>query len=79
MYRHNPQTQALVELVASGAIGELRLVRAAFSYSLDDTDNIRLQTRGRGRRADGRRLLLRQRLAAARGRGLEIQCAAALR
>src|SRR5437868_3069770 len=34
MYRHNPQTKRLVELVAEGAIGELRLVRAAFSYSL---------------------------------------------
>jgi xylose dehydrogenase (NAD/NADP) len=44
MYRHNPQTKKLVELVADGAIGELRLVRSAFSYSLYDTDNIRLRT-----------------------------------
>jgi predicted dehydrogenase len=44
MYRHNPQTKRLAELVASGAIGELRLVRAAFSYGLYDTDNIRLRT-----------------------------------
>jgi D-xylose 1-dehydrogenase (NADP+, D-xylono-1,5-lactone-forming) len=44
MYRHNPQTKKLVELVSEGAIGELRLVRAAFSYSLYDTDNIRLRT-----------------------------------
>ena len=44
MYRHNPQTARLVELVRGGAIGELRLVRSVFSYSLYDTDNIRLRT-----------------------------------
>jgi D-xylose 1-dehydrogenase (NADP+, D-xylono-1,5-lactone-forming) len=44
MYRHNPQTQRLTELVDEGVIGELRLVRAAFSYSLHDPDNIRLRT-----------------------------------
>jgi D-xylose 1-dehydrogenase (NADP+, D-xylono-1,5-lactone-forming) len=44
MYRHNPQTTKLVELVREGAIGELRVVRAAFSYSLYDTENIRLRT-----------------------------------
>jgi D-xylose 1-dehydrogenase (NADP+, D-xylono-1,5-lactone-forming) len=44
MYRHHPQAAKLVELVRSGAIGELRVVRAAFSYSLYDADNIRLRT-----------------------------------
>ena len=44
MYRHNPQTKRLQELVRGGAIGELRLVRSAFSYSLFDADNIRLRT-----------------------------------
>jgi xylose dehydrogenase (NAD/NADP) len=44
MYRHNPQTQRLRELVAEGAIGDLRLVRSAFSYSLHDAENIRLRT-----------------------------------
>jgi predicted dehydrogenase len=44
MYRHNPQTKRLAELVAEGAIGELRVVRAVFSYSLYDEDNIRLRT-----------------------------------
>jgi xylose dehydrogenase (NAD/NADP) len=44
MYRHNPQTTKLVELVRDGAIGELRVVRSAFSYSLYDTENIRLRT-----------------------------------
>jgi predicted dehydrogenase len=43
MYRHNPQTTRLVELVHEGAIGELRLVRSAFSYSLYDAENIRLR------------------------------------
>jgi D-xylose 1-dehydrogenase (NADP+, D-xylono-1,5-lactone-forming) len=44
MWRHNPQTVRLRELLAEGAIGEVRLVRAAFSYSLYDEDNIRLRT-----------------------------------
>ena len=44
MYRHNPQTAKLVELVRDGAIGELRVVRSAFSYALYDADNIRLRT-----------------------------------
>ena len=44
MYRHNPQTKRLQELVANGAIGELRVVRSVFSYSLYDEDNIRLRT-----------------------------------
>ena len=42
MYRHNPQTKRLVELVEGGAIGRLRLVRAAFSFPLDDASNVRL-------------------------------------
>lgn len=44
MYRHNPQTMRLAELVREGAIGELRLIRSVFSYSLYDADNIRLRT-----------------------------------
>ena len=44
MYRHNPQTKKLQELIAEGAIGEVRLVRSVFSYSLYDADNIRLRT-----------------------------------
>jgi predicted dehydrogenase len=43
MYRHNPQTTKLAELVRDGAIGELRVVRSAFSYSLYDAANIRLR------------------------------------
>ncbi len=48
MYRHNPQTKRLQELVAEGTIGELRLVRSVFSYSLYDHDNIRLRTEVEG-------------------------------
>jgi predicted dehydrogenase len=44
MYRHHPQTARLVELVRDGAIGELRLVRSAFTYTLFDPQNIRLRT-----------------------------------
>jgi xylose dehydrogenase (NAD/NADP) len=42
MYRHNPQTAKLEELVGGGAIGRLRLVRAAFSFPLADAGNVRL-------------------------------------
>jgi xylose dehydrogenase (NAD/NADP) len=42
MYRHNPQTARLKELVDSGAIGTLQLVRAAFSFPLADAANVRL-------------------------------------
>ena len=42
MWRHNPQTAKLVELVGAGAIGELRLVRSAFSFNLDEPENVRL-------------------------------------
>src|SRR4029453_9928628 len=44
MGRHNPQTARLRALIDEGAIGEVRLIRAAFSYSLYDEDNIRLRT-----------------------------------
>jgi predicted dehydrogenase len=43
MWRHNPQTARLKELVEQGAIGDLRLVRSAFSYALFDESNIRLR------------------------------------
>jgi D-xylose 1-dehydrogenase (NADP+, D-xylono-1,5-lactone-forming) len=43
MYRHNPQTKRLRQLVDEGVIGDVRLVRSCFSYSLYDTKNIRLQ------------------------------------
>jgi xylose dehydrogenase (NAD/NADP) len=48
MYRHNPQTKRAKQLVDEGAIGELRLIRSAFSFSLYDDDNIRLRTEVEG-------------------------------
>ena len=44
MYRHNPQTARLKELADGGAIGRPRLVRAAFSFSLTDGENVRLNS-----------------------------------
>jgi D-xylose 1-dehydrogenase (NADP+, D-xylono-1,5-lactone-forming) len=42
MYRHNPQTRRMSELVAAGAIGRVRMIRASFSFSEPDLDNVRL-------------------------------------
>jgi xylose dehydrogenase (NAD/NADP) len=42
MYRHNPQTRRLTELVAEGAVGRLQLVRAAFSFPVQGEGNVRL-------------------------------------
>ena len=43
MYRHHPQTQRVAALVADGAIGELRALRAWFSFPLTDAENVRLR------------------------------------
>jgi D-xylose 1-dehydrogenase (NADP+, D-xylono-1,5-lactone-forming) len=43
MFRHNPQTKRLTELVEGGAIGNPQAIRAAFSYSLYDPENVRLR------------------------------------
>jgi xylose dehydrogenase (NAD/NADP) len=42
MYRHNPQTRRLTELVAERAIGSLRLVRASFSFVARNPADVRL-------------------------------------
>jgi D-xylose 1-dehydrogenase (NADP+, D-xylono-1,5-lactone-forming) len=42
MYRHNPQTARLVQLVEENAVGELRSIRSAFSFTVDNPTNIRL-------------------------------------
>jgi xylose dehydrogenase (NAD/NADP) len=43
MYRHHPLTMKVKELVAGGAIGELRLVRGAFTFPIGDhPENVRL-------------------------------------
>lgn len=44
MWRHHPQTFRCKDLVDDGAIGELRLVRASFSFAADDTADARLLT-----------------------------------
>ncbi len=42
MYRHHPQTKRLMELVSNGAVGRVRVIRAAFGFSLRDPSDIRL-------------------------------------
>ena len=47
MYRHHPQTAALVDAVTGGAVGELLLVRSVYAYNLlrmqgDDWTDVRL-------------------------------------
>jgi D-xylose 1-dehydrogenase (NADP+, D-xylono-1,5-lactone-forming) len=43
MYRHNPQTRRLRQLVDEGAIGDVRVIRSCFSFPLYDAENIRLR------------------------------------
>ncbi|MGZ6642420.1 MAG: Gfo/Idh/MocA family protein [Solirubrobacteraceae bacterium] len=43
MWRHHPQAAEAAELVASGAIGELRTIHAAFAFRGTDPANIRFQ------------------------------------
>jgi D-xylose 1-dehydrogenase (NADP+, D-xylono-1,5-lactone-forming) len=42
MWRHHPQTARMVDLVQAGAIGRLRLIRAAFSFHFEDPADVRL-------------------------------------
>jgi len=42
MWRHNPQTARLRALLDAGAIGDVRLVRASFSFMLDRDVDVRL-------------------------------------
>jgi len=44
MFRHNPQTQRLAQLVEEGAIGRLRTITAAFRINVADPANVRLRT-----------------------------------
>ncbi len=43
MYRHNPQTRRLQELVDGAAIGELRVIRSTFSFPLANSEDVRMQ------------------------------------
>jgi D-xylose 1-dehydrogenase (NADP+, D-xylono-1,5-lactone-forming) len=42
MYRHHPQTRRLKELVESGAVGPVKLVRSAFTFDLTREADVRL-------------------------------------
>ena len=42
MYRFHPRTLALAELVARGDVGEPRLLRSSFGFTVTDTANVRL-------------------------------------
>jgi len=42
MYRHNPQTRRLTELLSVGAVGRVRMIRAAFGFVTNDPANVRL-------------------------------------
>lgn len=42
MYRFHPRTERLLELVRSGTIGDVRMVRSAFTFRLTRPGNIRL-------------------------------------
>ncbi|MGJ8654635.1 MAG: Gfo/Idh/MocA family protein [Opitutaceae bacterium] len=48
MYRHHPQTQKVVDLVASGAIGKVRVIDAKFSFNGGDKPDGRHQSRALG-------------------------------
>jgi D-xylose 1-dehydrogenase (NADP+, D-xylono-1,5-lactone-forming) len=43
MWRHNPQTRRLTELIDQGRVGRVRVIRAAFGFVSHDPANIRLQ------------------------------------
>jgi D-xylose 1-dehydrogenase (NADP+, D-xylono-1,5-lactone-forming) len=43
MYRHHPQTKRAAQLVEAGEIGELRVVRTSFGFTLGEAENIRLR------------------------------------
>jgi predicted dehydrogenase len=43
MWRHHPQAQRLRELVRDRVVGNVRLIRAAFSFDLHEPGNVRLQ------------------------------------
>ncbi len=43
MYRHHPQTLKVQQLVKSGSLGTLKLIRASFGFFLDRAEDIRIQ------------------------------------
>jgi predicted dehydrogenase len=43
MYRFHPQYARMQELIAQGVIGQVQVIRSAFSFRLEDLRNIRMQ------------------------------------
>jgi len=44
MYRHHPQTLKVQELVESGAIGKLQLIRGSFTFNISNEGDVRLNS-----------------------------------
>jgi predicted dehydrogenase len=42
MYRHHPQTLKVKELIEAGKIGEVKLVRSSFTFTISNQPNVRL-------------------------------------
>ncbi|HZY45533.1 MAG TPA: Gfo/Idh/MocA family oxidoreductase [Anaerolineae bacterium] len=42
MYKHHPQTAQVLDLVKQGAIGEVKLIKGAFTFNLTRTSDVRL-------------------------------------
>lgn len=42
MYRHHPQTIQVVDMLKSGKLGKIKLIRGAFGFNFGRTDNYRL-------------------------------------
>ena len=42
MFRHHPQAAKVKELVGEGAVGRVRVVRATFSFVLEDMEDVRM-------------------------------------
>lgn len=44
MYRFHPRTRRIKELIDGGAIGDMQVIHAAFSFDIDNEDDIRLKS-----------------------------------
>jgi xylose dehydrogenase (NAD/NADP) len=44
MYRHHPQTLKVKEMVESGAIGKLQVIRGSFTFKISDEGDVRLNS-----------------------------------
>ena len=43
MYRFHPQTEKVLELIKDGVLGDLKMIRSAFTFRLTNLENIRLK------------------------------------